>query len=443
MKRKMICCCLVLSLLLEGCSAINPYSKTQGDNSVADSSELAGQDGAQDTSQQSSSAFDWKAYQKTISKKRTPIKECISTYADQYKQLQQNKQKMLDFSKCRFEPMDYVKNISVLQIESVDVDAQKSMQTIKDWLKDIHVTDIDLDKVLRDASGQYPSDDSKEDSIEYWPLVADHYPDFNTGQGFFIHTDQCAIQMGSGIHMMSDGTICRYLGDKKASADVYRAEEPADQCAVGTVEQLKNKSWETLSGKMTVAEGAEVARRYFEEDRYFPVAEGITVDVPEVIVFKLKDKFGYDFMVRRRYENIPFSYGDYGAGEDHGGYEVYMEYKHAYVVNDQTVSAFYGWSEAEQMKKLCKDQSSMLNLSQAVSILQSSMASKLEMKVDNVSFVYCPCVFGEGDECDYYVFPCWEFQGKNMVNNEYLHLYVDALTGAVYIFGTMKGAEEE
>ena len=37
------------------------------------------------------------------------------------------------------------------------------------------------------------------------------YPDFKTGSGFFINTNQCHIQMGAGIYSMSDGAITRYF----------------------------------------------------------------------------------------------------------------------------------------------------------------------------------------------------------------------------------------
>lgn len=111
--------------------------------------------------------------------------------------------------------------------------------------------------------------------------------------------------------------------------------------------------------------------------------------------------------------------------------------KHAYVVNDQTVSAYVGQSESNSLKKIGKEQDSIVDCKKAVSILQKSMATELKINVKRVAFVYCKCAFGEeqNETPDYYAFPCWEFQGENSNNQEYLHLYVDALTGAVYMYG--------
>lgn len=346
---------------------------------------------------------------------------------------------MLDFSDCKFEPIDEVKSVSVLQEQILDVTPEQSVNTIKQWLKDIHKEDINTDKEIRDASGQYPNNDVDEntDSSDYWPAVADHYPDFKTGSGFFINTNQCHIQMGAGIYSMSDGAITRYLGTNGMAGLDALGSNSEDVKAEGFVSEMKDQSWELLSGKVTVDEGAKIAKRYFEEGKYFPVAQGVTIDVPEVSVFALKNKYGYDYAIRRKYEGIPFAYGDYGQRNLYDGYQVSPDVKHAYVVNDQTVSAYVGQSESDSLKKIGKEQDSIIDCKKAVSILQKSMATELKINVKRVAFVYCNCAFGEeqNETSDYYAFPCWEFQGENSNNQEYLHLYVDALTGAVYMYG--------
>lgn len=420
MKRWVVGCLLIMSFVLTGCSQWKTeYKKDE-----------------REPLQQSLAEFDWKAYQKALYQDRTLIKDCIAYYQKDTEELRQKENMKLDFSDCEFESIDEVKGVSVLQEQTLDVTPEQSVNTIKRWLKDIHMENIDTNKELRDASGQYPSDEGKEDSYS-WPAVVDHYPDFKTGRGFFIDTKQCHIQMGSGIYSMSDGTITRYLGeDAMAGLDAMGANSE-DVREEGLVSALKEKSWELLSGKMTVGEGAEIVKNYFEEGKYFPVAKGVTIEVPEVSVFALKNKYGYNYKIRRRYEGVPFAYGDNGQRNLYEGYEVAPDIKHAYVVNDQTVSAYVGQSESSLLKKLGKVQDSILDCKKAASILQKSMASELKVKVQRVSFVYCKCTFGEGqkDDPDYFAFPCWEFQGENSNNQEYLHLYVDALTGAVYMYG--------
>ena len=63
--------------------------------------------------------------------------------------------------------------------------------------------------------------------------------------------------------------------------------------------------------------------------------------------------------------------------------------KHAYVVNDQTVSAYVGQSESNSLKKIGKEQDSIIDCKKAVSILQKSMATELKINVKRVAFVYC------------------------------------------------------
>ena len=52
------------------------------------------------------------------------------------------------------------------------------------------------------------------------------------------------------------------------------------------------------------------------------------------------------------------------------------------------------------------------------------MATELKINVKRVAFVYCKCAFGDEQNAtpDYSAFPCWEFQGENSNNQEYLHL---------------------
>lgn len=423
MKKRIIGCLLITSIVLSGCSLWKPKN-TEDDRKPME---------------QNSAEFDWGNYQKAIYQNRTLIKECNANYQKDISAIKQKENKMLDFSDCKFEPIDEVKSVSVLQEQILDVTPEQSVNTIKQWLKDIHKEDINTDKEIRDASGQYPNNDVDEntDSSDYWPAVADHYPDFKTGSGFFINTNQCHIQMGAGIYSMSDGAITRYLGTNGMAGLDALGSNSEDVKAEGFVSEMKDQSWELLSRKVTVDEGAKIAKRYFEEGKYFPVAQGVTIDVPEVSVFALKNKYGYDYTIRRKYEGIPFAYGDYGQRNLYDGYQVTPDVKHAYVVNDQTVSAYVGQSESNSLKKIGKEQDSIIDCKKAVSILQKSMATELKINVKRVAFVYCKCAFGEeqNETPDYYAFPCWEFQGENSNNQEYLHLYVDALTGAVYMYG--------
>ena len=137
-----------------------------------------------------------------------------------------------------------MKSVSLLQEQILDVTPEQSVNTIKQWLKDIHKEDINTDEEIRDASGQYPNNDVDgiTDSPDYWPAVADHYPDFKTGSGFFINTNQCHIQMGAGIYSMSDGVITQYLGTNGMAGLDALGSNSEDVKAEGFVSEMKDQS---------------------------------------------------------------------------------------------------------------------------------------------------------------------------------------------------------
>ena len=74
-------------------------------------------------------------YQKAIYQDRTLIKECNANYQKDISAIKQKENKMLDFSDCKFEPIDEVKSVSVLQEQILDVTPEQSVNTIKQWLK--------------------------------------------------------------------------------------------------------------------------------------------------------------------------------------------------------------------------------------------------------------------------------------------------------------------
>ena len=132
MKKRIIGCLLITSIVLSGCSLWKPKN-TEDDRKPME---------------QNSAEFDWGNYQKAIYQDRTLIKECNANYQKDISAIKQKENKMLDFSDCKFEPIDEVKSVSVLQEQILDVTPEQSVNTIKQWLKDIHKEDINTDKEI-------------------------------------------------------------------------------------------------------------------------------------------------------------------------------------------------------------------------------------------------------------------------------------------------------
>ena len=104
MKKRIIGCLLITSIILSGCSFWKPKN-TEDDRKPME---------------QNSAEFDWGNYQKAIYQNRTLIKECNANYQKDISTIKQKENKMLDFSNCKFEPIDEVKSVSLLQEQKLD-----------------------------------------------------------------------------------------------------------------------------------------------------------------------------------------------------------------------------------------------------------------------------------------------------------------------------------
>ncbi|MCH5267047.1 MAG: hypothetical protein J1E62_01780 [Lachnospiraceae bacterium] len=422
-KIALFCCAIML------CSCSNEDKEKNTENRVENEE-------VQNTLDSAVSAIE---YKNQYYKNRVSILKCITNYKSDVEAIRALESNVLSFDSCEFAPIDKLETVMELKVEKQDITPADSLAAIKRWLKRSKINDIDTDKEIRDSGGEYESDVSKKYPYSF-PAVSKYYPDFETGNSFFINTKRCYILMNAGgVYSMSDGIIAKYLGSKsRAEADVFYGED-AETVAEGKVSELADKSWELLSGKMTVKTAADLTKRYFEQGIFLPCAKDVTVDVPEVKVFRLKDKYGYMFRLRRVYQEIPFAYiSSYG--------EIYSiknsvdgDDRMAYVVNGQTVNACLGSdSESEEVIPEGEAQDYIVSIQEAVSILEKNLIPQEIIEIDEtvdieeVGFVYCPCWYSDRKKN---VYPCWEFRGKLGSNQDELNLYVNALNGEIYSYG--------
>lgn len=378
------------------------------------------------------SVFSMDDYMGKFSGDRVNIKEYKDLYDTEKEELNNNEIGKLSFETCDFGSIEEVDTVSVLKFSSKGISVDESWNIIKNWLQQIDLADIDMDKEVRDASGQFDRDEKKEYPYDY-PGVMEHYSELETGNGFFINTDQCYLQMGeNGIYSMSDGTITAYRkSGSLAAMDAFGADEE-DIIKRGSLPEMKEEEWELLSGMVAVKDAADIVKKYFEAGTPYPPSDGIQVDVPQVSVFSLKDKYGYAFTVRRKYQGVPFAYALTGSRNYYGSeYEMDEDTKEAYIVNDKTVNAFTGYSEAENLEALSEAQDSMIPLKGAVSILNKKLAEQMRVGVERVELVYCPMRIKEKDKI---AFPCWAFTGTNLMDQKNMRIYLDALTGEIYYY---------
>lgn len=362
---------------------------------------------------------------------RINITEYQNRYEDEIREVKEGSYDKVGLSGCEFLSIVGIETVGIYRLFSNDMGADESIEIIKDWLREIGCEDLDLETELRDASGQY-----ERTAGEYpydYPAVFDYYPVFDSGRGFFINTNRCYIQMGSsGIYSMSDGTITEFLNSGSLAAMDALGINEENIVEQGLLSQIGNDVWELTDGEMSVSDAADMARDYFDAGTPRENPDGISIDIPEAGVFVLSDVYGYAFKVRRVYNGLPFAYSVSGSRTYYSSdYEIIEDDKTAYVINHNTVAAYTGYSDAEQIEALIELQTDMIGLADAVSLLNEFLAANVRLEVEQVSLVYCTCAYESGNKTAY---PCWLFDGVNLTNNQSMRFYINVLSGDIYYY---------
>ena len=377
------------------------------------------------------SLFSITEYKEKLYGERTDIKGYDKTYPEEVKSVKNGTSKKVNFEKCDFADFPDTEEASVLRLYSDGISVDESIRVIKERLKKIGQGDLDLEKELRDDSGQLAPDETKETPY-YYPSVYEHKEKLKSGKGFMVNTNRCHIQMGEdGIYSMSDGTITKYLGLNTLAEHDSIGMNQENIVEQGTFGEMSGKSYELLSGKVSVLEASRIVNRFFEQGTPYPMEKDISIDIPRVEVFQLRDKYGYTFHMRRRFKNIPFSW--ISGAESRSGSEIldYLneDFKQAYVVDNESVCAFAGYNEAEKID-IEEKQTKIICLKKAVEILEEKLAAHLRADIAEASFVYLPVLYSEEPQTEF-AFPCWRFVGKDVSNGQKLCILLDALTGEI------------
>lgn len=375
--------------------------------------------------------FSTDAYEKKFLSDRTSIKECADTYEQEINEILAQDTGKLDFSNCDFADFQDVNSLKVMLQEKHGITVEEAEQTLIDW-----VTSIGKQNVVDMKSDVCYIPDNINETGELVSFY-ENKEKLENGAGCLIDISECYIELlEDGIYSMSDGKIREYMGyEDDALYDAF-GEHAEDTVESGKVSEVAQKEYTLISGNLSVAQGAELVKDYFSAGTPFPCENGVTVDVPEVRIFRLGDVYGYDYTVRRKYENVPFAYMDVGHYRFYEDYSSKADIKHAYVVDDTGITAFCGYNEARKLKELISDDS-MIGFKQMLEILRSGLASRLNINVERAGLVYFPVQLqGSAEKQEVIILPCWEVYGVNKIKNEKIWIYVDVFTGAIYYYTT-------
>ena len=382
--------------------------------------------------------YDIDAYKGKIQDQRVEIK----TYSEQYKvdieKVKNSDSSKINFQNCEFKNLpENISELKVFQTESHGITAEESWNTIEKWLKQIGKYDqTDMKNEVHVVSAELGVDESKE-YPDCYALFYENMDQLSSGEGAFIDNQLCHIQIASdGIYSMSNGKITERLGvEGKSALDALGIYEK-DIVDEGSYTEMKDKSYLLNGNNLTVERGAELVKTYFLNGTPFEVDTHISLDIPEVRVFQIRDFYGYDYMVRRTYEDVPFAWREYGVAEQPDAYSVTPDIKHAYMIDETGVCAFAGYNESEKLNTLYED-SHIIDLESASNILKDGLARHITTEVISAEIVYLPVDMAPSEvDAEKMVYPCWEFKGVNTTKNENIQIYVDVFTGEIYYYTT-------
>ena len=379
------------------------------------------------------------AYKKEILNDRTSIKECAETYDQQIDEILVQDNGTLDFSNCDFADFPDINSMKVMYTENHGITVEESWNAIEEWLKQIGKYDqVDMKNEVHVISPELGMDESKE-----YPDCYENKDRLSSGEGAFINNQLCHIQIAvNGIYSMSNGKITERLGKKGKSASDALGVYTGDVVEEGLYAEMKDISYMLNGNDLTIEEGAELVKTYFMNGTPFKLDKAISVDIPEVRVFQIGDSYGYDYMVRRNYEGVPFAYRDYGESKQPDSYSVTPDIKHAYVIDETGVCAFAGYNESEKLNIVYED-SKMIDLESACNISKSGLAKHLAAEISTAGIVYLPVDMAPFEvDSENMVYPCWELKGVNTTKNENILIYVDVFTGEIYYYTTTMDENE-
>ena len=349
----------------------------------------------------------------------------------------------LDFSNCDFADFPDINSMKVMYTENHGITVEESWNAIEEWLKQIGKYDqVDMKNEVHVISPELGMDESKE-YPDCYELFYENKDRLSSGEGAFINNQLCHIQIAvNGIYSMSNGKITERLGKKGKSASDALGVYTGDVVEEGLYAEMKDISYMLNGNDLTIEEGAELVKTYFMNGTPFKLDKAISVDIPEVRVFQIGDSYGYDYMVRRNYEGVPFAYRDYGESKQPDSYSVTPDIKHAYVIDETGVCAFAGYNESEKLNIVYED-SKMIDLESACNISKSGLAKHLAAEISTAGIVYLPVDMAPFEvDSENMVYPCWELKGVNTTKNENILIYVDVFTGEIYYYTTTMDENE-
>ena len=352
------------------------------------------------------------------------IEKYKSSYSEDASVIKNRAYQHIDMQKAVFSPFPECDHVESFISDVPDVTVEESLSIIKKWLDDNGFT-VDLEHELFAATSQFEGENGN-----HYPLVMPHVNELNDGNGFFINTNQCHIQMGrANIYSMSTGVISKYVKSEKAAGLDAMGAYSENVIAEGLVEELSGCSYELLNGPVSIGDAAETVKEYFEKGTPYLNPKEISIEVPYVKVFAIGDIYGYEFNVREVYGGIPFAYGDYGVYREDEYRPISLYIKKAYTISGN-IDAYTGNSSNSVFTPIIEPSQDITPVSRAAEVLDNFVGNQMKIEIQNVGLEYIGITDTTNDTVKMY--PCWSFKGYNSSDGRTYVFYVNVLGGDVF-----------
>lgn len=432
MTRQLICRIFLLGFCaaLTGCMSLedNKDNETTSQTSEQFESKSAESDNTGETKEK-------ETYPDQNKYEKVKINTYKYDYSSECEAIMAEKYMHLDFHEGTvFNDIGNPEKLAVYSNPFVDISPEDCIEKMREWLKENGKT-VDLENELIDVSGVHSIKDNENHYIR--PKVYD-YDDWETGSFFTFETGDCGIQMiGFDPYSLSTGVITKYLNhDKQSLLDVLGVyiDEWVEE---GYVSDLAEKEYELINGKVKVKDAAEAVRKYQQKGVFQKLPEGVEIDVPTVSIAKITgtDKYCYVFNVRRVYYGVPVDHYYLGTSTPWNDDNLSGDIRYTYVADGQ-VDGFAGRTLAFPWERLSEETDEIISLKNAVEILDDYMAFNLSMEINRVELAYVMNDSWNDSTDEPKLYPCWSFRARSKTDDRYFRLYVNVITGDVYMICT-------
>ena len=391
-------------------------------------------------------------YLSNLSDKITDISEVRKSYAKQASALKETGINNIKFDECVFKDLPEFESVNTYYFYDKPITCAEAWEMVEYWADKIDVEKkLNLNEDVVNAN--WPADEGEKTGFGIWPLAKNQFDektgewDETRGHNFSFNREDVGYLdiTGCGPLCFSYGRVALYYSEKTGK----KASKTTDPNMIlggelvkqGSFDELKNEKYELFDGEASVEEAVKKA---FDEYYNFPY-ENVGYDVYYVKIFRVFDKYVYDCYVRRTVDGIPLPWTVTGQRNYYGDVSKYFprgEDTSGVVCDTIGLDAYYGFREQEVFEKVVSDERKILDLSQAAKRVEEEIAKQYQCKMKTVEFTYLEYEFNGSTVSGQFLLPAWEFTGDNLIDNNHIKIYVDALTGDVCFYELYKDLYE-